>query len=179
MKKSSRKLSFSEMPTDNLGTYLMDVHHPYLQKTLSTFLICAKTISTLNADDKDFPAFNELLDHLGRLIEMHFTKDEEILFPFLRLKIEKADHTQPKDYPISLKQIKTEHSDIIRLFKTLRAMSNNYTPAAETPASVKLCYAQLFNFEQDILKHVFLEEEILFPRLILMDKQKNQDQRLI
>ncbi|MDP1728343.1 MAG: hemerythrin domain-containing protein [Bacteroidota bacterium] len=174
MKRKAESLSFSEMSTDNLGVYLMDVQQPYLQKTLATFILCSKTIS--NSDNKEeSKIIGDILIKLGKLIQKHFDEDERIFFPYLRLKIENTNSTKLSEFHISFKEIKLKHQAILKLFKKLRQVSNNYTPASETSATIKLSYAQLFNFEQDILKHIFLEEEILFPRLLQMDKLKNHN----
>lgn len=172
MKRKAESLSFSEMSTDNLGVYLMDVQQPYLQKTLATFILCSKTISN-TVHNQESKTIDEILIKLGKLIQKHFDEDERVFFPYLRLKIENSNHNKLNEFQISFKEIQSKHQAIIKLFKKLREVSNNYTPSPETSPTIKLSYAQLFNFEQDILKHIFLEEEILFPRLLQMDKLKN------
>ena len=170
MKSKSINVSFSDMPTEKLGVYVMDVQQPYLQKTLNTFFLCAKSISNINKNEIGNKIMDDILTKLGNLIVQHFEMDEEILFPYIRLKISNDIYSKNKEFPISLRKIKAEHNAILKLFKKLRLISNNYTPDESATPALKLCYAQLFNFEQDMAKQIFLEDEILLPRFVKMTK---------
>ncbi len=71
--------------------------------------------------------------------------------------------------------MRTAHTSILRLFRKLRLLTNNYmAPDSATPA-LRLSYAQLFNFEQDMIRHVFLEEQILFPKLLGKSKTDHHE----
>lgn len=156
-------MNFSEMPLEKLGIYVMDIQHPYLKKALTTFMLCSSKI--IETNKKETEELSEVLLKLGNLIEQHLTWEEQTFFPALRLKIKRGQHAEQDDISDLISKIRSNHYAITKLINKNRLMSNNYVPHQGASSQLKLCYAQLFDFEQDILKHIFLEEDILFPKL--------------
>ncbi|MES2558372.1 MAG: hemerythrin domain-containing protein [Bacteroidota bacterium] len=156
-------INYSEMSLQKLGVYVMDIQHPYLKKALSTFMLCTAKIYETSTSETNI--LGEELTKLGALIEEHLIWEEQTFFPFLRLQIEHKEYHKPGDFPELVYKLKSEHDAIIKLIKKNRLISNDYVPASDASPKLKLCYAQLFDFEQDILKHIFLEEDLLFPKL--------------
>jgi iron-sulfur cluster repair protein YtfE (RIC family) len=158
-------LSYTDMPPAKLGLYLADVQLPYLRKALSTFVLCSRLIS----QDKKQPGnriLADLLIKLGERIDEHLKKDGEVLFPYLTVKLANNENEQGNGLRASLSTSHSEHKTIKRMFQKARLLSSDYTPPADASPALKLCYAQLFDFEQDMLRHIFLEEEVLLSRLI-------------
>jgi regulator of cell morphogenesis and NO signaling len=58
--------------------------------------------------------------------------------------------------------------------ENIRVVSNNYLPSVNSSPALKLCYAQLFDFEQDLHRHIFLEEKILFPKVLEIENRNNE-----
>jgi regulator of cell morphogenesis and NO signaling len=141
----------------------MNIQHPYLKKALSTFMLCSSKI--IEANKKDSKQLSEALLKLGTLVEQHLIWEEQIFFPALRLKIAHRQHTEQDDITDLINKIRSNHYSITKLINKNRLMSNDYVPGPGASSQLKLCYAQLFDFEQDILKHIFLEEDLLFPKL--------------
>lgn len=163
MNNRSGNINFIEMPLDKLGIYVMDIQHPYLKKALATFLLCSSKI--VESNEQEAVTLADALTKLGTLIEQHLTWEEQIFFPYLRLMIERRQPQTSQHLPTLFSKIKSDHYSITKLITRNRLISNHYVPAAEASPAIKLCYAQLFDFEQDILKHIFLEEDLLFPKL--------------
>lgn len=157
------------MPSAELVKYLVDVQHPYLVKAFSTFSLAGKTIAYAANEAPGSKSISHLIKKLEILIGSHLKQDEQEFFLYLeQLSLNK----QVNELPELLTQIKRQHASISKLFKKLRVLSADYTAPEHASATVKLCYAQLFNFEQDMFKHIFLEEDILFPKLLISNKQK-------
>lgn len=172
MKRTTERIKFNEMPSSELVKYLIDVQHPYLKKALSTFALCRKSVLETYTEEPGSKVLADLIQKVSDLISTHLEKDEEELF----IQIGEFSLNKPNDgLPALLKDIKKQHLTIARLFRKLRILSHDYTAPAQASAVLKLCYAQLFNFEQDFLKHIFLEEDILFPKLLEAYKHKKTD----
>jgi len=169
MKSTGERVKFNEMPSGELVRYLADTQHPFLLKALSTFSLCGKSITDALAGEKNAGIMSDLLQKLENLIKIYLEEEEKSLFEHLRLFYRGQPVTGLSE---RIADIGAQHETIGRLFEKLRSVSDHYTPPKGAPASLKLCYAQLFNFEQDILKHLFLEEDILFPKLLEANKQK-------
>jgi iron-sulfur cluster repair protein YtfE (RIC family) len=170
MSRKDFDISFSEMSPEKLGAYVINVQLPNLQKAFQTFLNCSQLIISSQKNESWAKLLTVVLEDLAKLIKEHFEHDERVLFPYIRLRIMNHGRINLDGMPVSLLKMKAEHQAIINQFKKLRLISNHYTPASDSPADMKLCYAQLFNFEQDMLKHIFIDEDILFPKLKQMQK---------
>lgn len=162
---SPDNMNFSKMPSAKLAVYIMDIQHPYLLKALCTFKLCAGKITEATEKEPGNRILADTLTRLGTMVEQHLMWEEDLFFPYLRSKIEYLEPDLPLDLPEALQKIKSEHAAISRLIKKARLISNGYRPSSSASPALRLCYAQLFDFEQDMLKHFFLEDNILFLKL--------------
>ena len=55
----------------------------------------------------------------------------------------------------------------------IRALSNNYALPDDACASYSLLFKMLNDFEEDLHIHVHLENNILFPKAIALERQIN------
>ena len=68
-----------------------------------------------------------------------------------------------------------EHDLAGDIFKQIAQLSNNYQPPAHACNTYKVLYAKLKEFEEDLHLHVHLENNILFPKAIELEKTVNQN----
>jgi regulator of cell morphogenesis and NO signaling len=161
------------MRPDKLADYIVKTHHAFIKNALSRFDVHLKTIIKL--DSVKYPEVTEvsrLMEKLKLIMEQHLNLEEQILFPYISTLIEGAGRfgtVVTMENP--LKKLKQEHAYVAAILSRVRELSNDYTPPVSTSPALKLCYAQLFDFEQDVHKHIFLEENILFPKLLALEKR--------
>lgn len=168
-----RNINFEDLRLDKLMEYIIETHHAYIKKALSSFNVHSKTIVKVDSDvHPEVLSINKLLQQLKDLLEQHLIFEEFILFPYIKKLMESTVESTDTLLDNPIKKIRTEHLRISKLLTEMRILSNNYTPAVNSSPALKLCYAQLFDLEQDIHKHTFLEENILFSKLIELEKRK-------
>jgi regulator of cell morphogenesis and NO signaling len=63
-----------------------------------------------------------------------------------------------------------EHDDAGAALRSLSAASQGYTPPADACTSFRALYTALSNFEKDLHQHIHLENNVLFPRALAMEK---------
>ena len=158
-------VSDGEMSLGILVGNIINIQAPNIKKALATFLLCSEMMRDVNRAESETKALNNALLQLGELLKKLLEQEEQILFPYLNTIALNKNAFIMNELPISIKKIKSEHLVIKRLFEVLRLHTNDYNPSAAILPSLKLCFAQFFNFEQDVLKYFFLEEERLFPKL--------------
>ena len=61
-------------------------------------------------------------------------------------------------------------------FVKIAALTNNYTPPADGCSTFRVTYAMLADFEQDLHKHIHLENNILFPSAMLLEKKFSEQE---
>lgn len=153
-----------KMSFDKQCVYRMEIQQPYLKKALVTFFRCEKIIRTKHNAENHTSELTDLLLRLGKLIELHLNWEEEHFFPFLRMELQYTEQTL-RDLYTFLTKLREEHKVILTLFEEARILSNDYTPSSLSSSTIKLCFAQIFDFEQDMLKHIFFEDHMIFPKL--------------
>jgi len=121
---------------------------------------------------KVFDLFLALRDELS----IHMMKEEQILFPHIARFERAAQLRQPALAPVfgtvanPIRMMMDEHEDAGSLMALLRKLSDQYTPPASACPSYQGFYAGLKEFERDLHQHVHLENNILFPRALLLEQ---------
>jgi regulator of cell morphogenesis and NO signaling len=173
--KNRSLMNFNEMHIDKLVDYLENTHHLSIKSAISRFNIYIKTIIKIDSEKHpEVKKISLLIKELTILMEQHLTMEEHLLFPYVWTLSKNQGLIQVSEISLlenPIKKIKAEHSKILEILEQIRKISNDYLPAVNSSPALKLCYAQLFDFEQDIHRHVFLEEKILFPKLLEMEKR--------
>ena len=67
--------------------------------------------------------------------------------------------------------MEAEHEDAGELLRKIAKLSNNYTPPEGACNTYRAFYAKLDEFEQDLHQHVHLENNILFPKALQLEKE--------
>ena len=70
-----------------------------------------------------------------------------------------------------IQMMENEHEAAGVIFKNIAELTNNYTPPAEACNTFKALYAKLKEFEEDLHQHIHLENNILFPKSIQLERQ--------
>jgi regulator of cell morphogenesis and NO signaling len=104
-------------------------------------------------------------------------KEELILFPFVRnmikAKISGESLLQPPfgtvENPVNMMQ--HEHTVEGDRFRKIAEITSEYTPPADACNTYKVAFAMLQDFENDLHKHIHLENNILFPKAIQLEKE--------
>lgn len=78
-------------------------------------------------------------------------------------------HFGSVDNPIAM--MKDEHTTEGERFAKIAELTNNYTPPTDACETYKVTFAMLQEFEQDLHKHIHLENNILFPEAQLLEKK--------
>ena len=172
------ELDFNNMPLDKLIQNIEVNHHQYIvdsSPSLLQFLdkLCkvhgANHPELFEINDQFVAAANELADHMK--------KEELLLFPFV-LKMLEADNANENlniapfgsvQNPITM--MMQEHELEGSRFDKISALSNNYTAPADGCATYKVAFSMLKEFENDLHKHIHLENNILFPKSFELEKK--------
>jgi iron-sulfur cluster repair protein YtfE (RIC family) len=157
--------AFEKMELKSLSEYIEKNHHAYELSSLSSIEIYFSSLSEF--DRKLNPNLDEIkanFQELMKIFNNHVSQEEKFVNTLLEriasIKISK------KDFLNDFEKFKAEHNNIFQLVQKIKQLSNNYKVEENSSAILKLCFARLFDFEQDLLKHQYLEEQYLFPQLL-------------
>ena len=101
---------------------------------------------------------NELEEHIGN--------EETKLFPYIESLLD-AKHYMSSPY--STRQFIVEHDDDGISFPEIRRIIHDNSPSTALPMPYRIFLIQLELFEQDLLIHAKVEDEVLIPKIILLE----------
>lgn len=162
---------------DDLADFIVDRHHRYVQGAIPALrkLLAALAPRHLRAD-----AVARLFDELADELESHLAKEEHLLFPAIRTLARARRERKPQAalfvtllHPIRV--MGTEHAEAIRMLDLIRRESDHYAPPADASDAWRECYRQLARFDADLQEHIHLEDEILFPRALELERAPGAD----
>ena len=162
-------LPFDSMTAEQLISYILIHHHFYVKQSMPTILTHLEKVAMKHGER--FPYMTEVL-YLFRSIQeemtMHMHKEEVILFPRIK-EIEAVFSIQQKRnfaegyIAAPIQVMETEHDHAGELLYRIRELTNGYTPPADACTTFKVSLAELKEFEEDLHRHVHLENNLLFP----------------
>ena len=173
--KSDGAIDFKSWPSDLLIDYIEKTHHRFVEEKSAVLLPFLDKLCKVHGHaHPELFEINELFIGCAGELAQHMKKEELILFPFIK-KMENAIRTgqqieQPHfgtvENPIAM--MKDEHEAEGDRFVKIAELTNNYTPPADGCSTYKVTFAMLQEFEQDLHKHIHLENNILFPSALAM-----------
>jgi regulator of cell morphogenesis and NO signaling len=168
LEKASQSLRPESWRSSFLIDFIIENHHRFVKKSIPE--LDAFLDKVCDAHGSDCPELLLIREHFRDLADeltSHMEKEEMVLFPAIkRLEARIAD-----DHPLASKiqdpvgEMEHEHLIAGDLIKAIRKLSNNYTPPDFACPTFTITYKKLQEFEDDLMKHIHLENNILFVRV--------------
>ena len=168
-------------PIDLVIEYLKHAHYifikqrlPYIASLLSDLPVGVGDYQNIVKDLKFvFPLFVEDFIH-------HIYEEEDNLFGYVELlrRVLNSDYNPSKLFyemeKYSIQQHAIEHDVHDDEMKGIRNITNDYSTSAEAPLHIKVVYAELESFEKSLITHARIEDEILFPKALMLEREVKQ-----
>ncbi|MCC9064912.1 iron-sulfur cluster repair di-iron protein [Flavobacterium piscisymbiosum] len=174
---ANQSFNYKSWSSDLLADYIEKTHHRYVAEKTPVLLKLLNELCTLHGETyPDLFEINTLFTESALDLSANMRKKEQILFPFIK-KINEA-HAKGLFLEIAhfgtlenqMLLIKEEHDTVGQRFKKIAALTKNYTAPADTCNTYKVTFAMLKEFERDLHKHIHLENNILFPKSVALEK---------
>ncbi len=168
-------------PIDLVIEYLKHAHYifikrrlPYIASLLSDLPVGAGDYQNIVKDLKFvFPLFVEDFIH-------HIYEEEDNLFAYVELlrRVLNSNYNPSQLFyemeKYSIQQHAIEHDVHDDEMKGIRNITNDYSISAEAPLHIKVIYAELESFERSLITHARIEDEILFPKALMLEREVKQ-----
>ncbi|OXA86438.1 iron-sulfur cluster repair di-iron protein [Flavobacterium hercynium] len=175
---TSGNIDFNSWPLDLLADYIEKTHHRYVEEKSQVLLaFLDKLCKVHGANHPELFRINELFIGCAGELSQHMKKEELMLFPFVKrmVKTKESDGilTQPSFGTVSnpIAMMMHEHDGEGERFREIAELTNNYNPPADACTTYKVTFAMLKEFEEDLHKHIHLENNILFPKAVLLEQE--------
>ena len=174
---TSNAYNYDNWDLSFLVDHIINVHHTYVEENIPLLIQYAKKVVKVHGHHyTEVVEINNLFTEVANELTAHMKKEELILFPYIKqlVKAEKENvkvsppHFGTVNNPIQM--LENEHENAGNIFKEIARLTNNYSPPEGACNTFKALYAKLDEFEQDLHQHIHLENNILFPKAILLEK---------
>jgi regulator of cell morphogenesis and NO signaling len=157
--------------------HIVRIHHDYIRKELPRLqFLAGKVVARHGEDHTELPQIQQLVSDLGDDLLAHLAKEEAMLFPYITNLERNLATCGPTSFGCSgsvrnpIRVMMAEHDVAGEITARIRELSHNYTPPIGACPTYRGFYQALLEFEQDLHRHVHLENNILFPRAIELEE---------
>jgi len=165
-----------QWPVERLIDHIVATHHGYVRAaTLGIAHHLAKLVTVHGERHPELARITDVFEQLGHELQQHMMKEEHVLFPYIRELGDggsSAVHPSPfgsVENPIRM--MEREHRDAGDEMRLLRLLTSGYTPPDDACTTYRVCYAELAQFELDLHRHVHLENNVLFPKAVELERR--------
>lgn len=159
--------------------HIVNIHHTYVKESLPILSQYANKVAKVHGEHyPEVIKINKLFHEVANELMMHLQKEELVLFPFIKqlasAEVEKTELNIPhfKTIHNPIKMMEYEHENAGDIFKQIAELTHNYTPPEGACNTFKALYAKLQEFEEDLHRHIHLENNILHPKAIALEAKQ-------
>ena len=151
---------WDQRPLDELVQHILDRYHAPLRVELPRLIELAGQVERAHADKPDRPkGLADLLSEVQAAVESHLAKEEQILFPLIV-----SGRGQNARMPVQV--MMQEHEDHGQNLQRIHELTGDLAVPEHACASWRELYRALAEFESELMDHIHLENNILFPRAL-------------
>lgn len=154
--------------------FIVDTHHAYTREAIvriKTLLV--KVVAKHGGAHVELGMVASTFEHLAAELEPHMHREERVLFPYIKaLETSVAPPTPPFGTVRNpVRMMMREHDRAGELLADLAQTTCDFQAPSEACGSFKAVYAALAEFRLDLMRHVALENTLLFPRAVALESQ--------
>ncbi len=177
-KLPGQPLAYDEWDLSFLIDYILNTHHAYVKKALPELMkYMTKVAGVHGQNHPELLVIKELLGEVNKELSAHLFKEERVLFPYIKelisaesgLRQPIASQFGTVQNPINMMEM--EHELVGKNFEEIRSLSKDYTLPEDACTSYRVLYKSLEAFENDLHMHIHLENNIVFPKALLLEKK--------
>lgn len=166
-----------ELELNELCDYIEKRHHTYVSETIPFLQQKLQKLCDVHGENhSELYEVRALFDGAAENLSVHMKKEELILFPYIRkmVKSKKEGKTAKDDYGDSVETIDTmheEHQTEGERFEKISKLTSSYTCPPDGCGTYQVTYQTLKEFENDLHRHIHLENNILFKKALLLESE--------
>ena len=157
------------VPSDTpaLIAHIRSRYHDVHRWELPELIKLARKVEKVHAAHSRVPhGLADLLTRMEGELELHMMKEERVLFPTM-MQAPVAMVAEP------IAVMRHEHEDHGAHLERLEAITRHFTVPADACRSWQALYAGASKFADDLMEHIHLENNVLFPRFAAANAQSN------
>ncbi|HEX9160257.1 MAG TPA: iron-sulfur cluster repair di-iron protein [Thermoanaerobaculia bacterium] len=154
-----------------LQKYIVATHHLFTREALETVGMLSEKVATRHgANHAETTEVRTIVAQLVADLLPHMLKEEQVIFPYVEALEKASRNGQSAPVPFfgtvknPIRMMMMEHDAVGVLLADLRVVTSNYTLPSDACLSFRALYERLAELEEDLHRHIHLENNLLFPR---------------
>ncbi len=165
-------------PLRALISYIVDRHHVFTRTEIAALLPLSAKVATRHGESHpEIVQLDRVFNLLSDELMQHLLKEENVLFPYIA-DLEKAENGDAA-IPIScfgsvqnpVSMMLREHDNAGEMLRQIRELSGDFKLPDDACPSFTALFHRLGGFERDLHQHIHLENNLLFPRALDLEKK--------
>ncbi len=160
-------------PLGELVDHIVHKHHTYVKSEAPRLqALLAKVVGVHGKNHPELEQVQVAFSELANELAAHLMKEEQILFPYLK-QMAGGNGCGPSCFGTvqnPIRMMMFEHDNAGAKLREMRSATNDYALPADACVSYSTLFRALDEFEQDLHQHIHLENNILFPRAIALER---------
>src|SRR5690606_29582522 len=164
-------IHFEDWRTKQLIDFILEHHHRFIRQSIPEVSSLLDTVCSIHGeDDLAVLSVRDDFDDLVAELNDHLAKEESVLFPAIRRILDPdTDNDSRPSLDLNIKVViaamEQDHRFTGELLNSLRNMTRYYTPPDYACPTYRAAYQLLQDLDNDLVQHIHLENNILFPRV--------------
>ncbi|MHC0447999.1 iron-sulfur cluster repair di-iron protein [Flavobacterium sp. 3-218] len=174
---ANQSFDYKSWTADMIADYITKIHHRYVEEKSPIILqYLDKLCGVHGAIHPELHEIHTIFSKSYLDLTAHMKREELVVFPFIKkMKIAHSKGTELETPPFlsienPIATLKDDHVTEGERFRRIAALSNNDIPPIDSCNTYKAAFAMLEEFDKDLKKHIHLENNILFPKAIELEK---------
>jgi len=164
-----RSQNFAAWELPFLADYIVTIHHAYIKENAPQIALYARKVAEVHGPrHPEVKEIAALFDRIAADLDAHLREEEEVFFPAVkRADSARKAGTAPKRQDSDaikgdLVKLRREHEEVGDAIHTIRHLARDFALPDDACNTFAVTYQKLKEFEDDLHKHVHLENNILF-----------------
>lgn len=169
---------FDRWELDFLADYIVNTHHRYVAENVELiYQLAVKVAGHHGEAHPELVTVANIYVAMANELMLHMQKEEEILFPYIKkLVAARRENKSPGASPFGtvgnpVRMMEQEHEQVGEYFREMHVLTNDFTLPPDACNSFTFLYNKLKEFEEDLHQHVHLENNVLFPKALALEKE--------
>jgi regulator of cell morphogenesis and NO signaling len=168
---------FNTWELDLLAGYIVSNHHTYVRQAIGTLRVHTRKVADVHGErHPEVVAIAEQFEDVAQELTQHMMKEENMLFPYINALVSASRGGSVPVAPFGavanpIRMMEIEHQAAGDAMAAIRKLSGNYAPTEDACTTFKVTYQELHAFEADLHQHVHLENNILFPKALEIERR--------
>lgn len=174
-------LQFNRWGTDYLVDYIYNQHHVFYYEIAGEINeLCEKVTAKHAIHFPQLTIIDSLWKQLQADLQTHFAREEKVLFPFIkalennRKATEAGEVRSIPSLKEAMQMMEADHEVAGELLAMIRKATGNFTPPEDCCNTMRFYYKKLKDLDADLHQHVHLENNILFPKVLELERALQQ-----